>query len=210
VLSFNDLLVLAGIDPAGVRLVRHQDNRVRPGRLYEAWRNDRDAFEAYQSVQRKARFQVGDLVASFVVTEARKTVFVGLYRVEGVRTVPDGSFDELTRHDMSGQSKFDLQLMEQLADYRDRVVIEWGAAGRVWVQRAGTNRSRSSRSLSSTSPSFRASGTSSALSMTCRRFRTAGSKSFAASRACTCLWTSTPASSTSAPRRAQRACWVAG
>lgn len=40
-LSFNDLLVLAGIDPVQVRLVRHQDNRLRPGRLYEAWRNDR-------------------------------------------------------------------------------------------------------------------------------------------------------------------------
>lgn len=137
VLSFNDLLLLAGIDPAEVRLVRHQDSRVGPGRLYEAWRNDRETFEAYQSVQRKARFQVGDVVASFVVTEARKTVFVGLYRVGGVQTLPDGSFDKLLRHDTSGQSKYGLQLMEQLADYRDRVVIEWGAAGRVWVQRAG-------------------------------------------------------------------------
>jgi hypothetical protein len=137
VLSFNDLLVLAGVDPTGVRLVRHQDYRVPPGRLYEAWRNDRETFEAYQSVQRKARFRVGDVVASFVVTETRKTVFVGLYRVGGVHTLPDGSFDELIRHDTSGQSKYDMQLMDQLADYRDRVVIEWGAGVRVWVQRAG-------------------------------------------------------------------------
>ena len=137
VLSFNDLLVLAGIDPVQVRLVRHQDNRLRPGRLYEAWHNDRDAFDAYQSVQRKARFQVGDLLASFVVTEARKTVFVGLYRVGGVHTLPGGSFDFVVGHDTSGQSKYDLQLIDQLADYRDRVVIEWGAGVRSWVQRAG-------------------------------------------------------------------------
>ncbi len=136
-LTFNDLLVLGGIDPAQVRLVRHQDNRLRPGRLYQAWRSDRDAFEAYQSVQRRSRFSVGDLLASFVVTEARKTVFVGLYRVACVDTLPAGSFDVLVRHDTSGHFKYDLKLIDELADYRDRVVVEWGAAARSWVQRAG-------------------------------------------------------------------------
>lgn len=136
VLTFNDLLLLGSIAPAQVRLVRHQDNRLRPGRLYEAWRNDRDAFEDYQSVQRKNRFRVGDLLASFVVTEARKTVFVGLYRVAGVDTLPAGSVDVLVRHDTSGHFKYDLRLIDGLADYRDRAVIEWGAGARSWVQRA--------------------------------------------------------------------------
>ena len=49
-LTFNDLLALEGIDAAKVRLVRHQDGRLGPGRLYGAWRNDRDAFEDYQGV----------------------------------------------------------------------------------------------------------------------------------------------------------------
>lgn len=137
-LTFNDLLMLEGIEPAQVRLVRHQDNRLRPGRLYEAWRNDRDVFEDYQSVQSKNRFPVNDLLASFVVTEARKTVFVGLYRVGGVRTLPAGSVDVLVRHDTSGHYKYDLQLVDQLADYRDRAVIDWGAGVRSWVQRAAS------------------------------------------------------------------------
>lgn len=47
-LTFNDLLCLEGVDPAQVRLVRHQDNRMKAGRLYEAWRNDRSTFERYQ------------------------------------------------------------------------------------------------------------------------------------------------------------------
>lgn len=136
-LTFNDLLVLEGIDPTRVRLVRHQDNRLRPGRLYEAWRNDRGTFENYQSVQSKNRFPVGGLLASFVVTEARKTVFVGLYRVAGVDTLPAGSVDVLVRHDTSGHFKYDLKLIEELGDYRDRAVIDWGAAVRSWVQRAG-------------------------------------------------------------------------
>jgi hypothetical protein len=124
VLTFNDLLVLEGLDPAQVRLVRHQDNRLRPGRLYEAWRNSRDIFEDYQSVQSKNRFPVGDLLASFVVTEARKTVFAGLYRVVGVETLPAGSVDVLIRHDTSGHFKYDLQLVDELTEYRDRAVIE--------------------------------------------------------------------------------------
>ena len=135
-LTFNDLLELEGIDTARVRLVRHQDNRLGPGRMYEAWRNNREAFEAYQSVQGRDVFGVGDLLASFVVTEARKTVFVGIYRVNHVGTCPPGSIDALLKHDVSGYVRYDLQLLEDLADYRDKVVIDWGAGARSWHQRA--------------------------------------------------------------------------
>ncbi len=52
-------------------------------------------------MQSKDRFPVAGLLASFVVTEARKTVFVGLYRVAGVDTLPAGSVDALVLHDTS-------------------------------------------------------------------------------------------------------------
>lgn len=135
-LTFNDLLALEGIATAKVRLVRHQDSRLGRGRLYEAWRNDRDAFESYQSVQSKDRFPVGDLLAGFVVTEARKTVFVGIYRVDNVGKWPPGSTDALLKHDISGHFRYDLKLLDDLASYRDRVVIDWGPGTRSWVQRA--------------------------------------------------------------------------
>ena len=73
-LTFNHLLALEGIDISKVRLLRHQDSRLGAGRLYEAWRNERDAFEAYQRVQRRDLFSAGDLLASFVVTDTGKTV----------------------------------------------------------------------------------------------------------------------------------------
>jgi hypothetical protein len=136
VLTFNDLLALEGVDIAQVRLVRHQDHRLKPGRMYEAWRNNRPAFEAYQRVQSTDRFNVGELLASFIVTEARKTVFVGLYRVAGVGRSPRGSIDPLIKHDISGHFRYDLPLDDHLASYRDRVAIEWGAGKRSWVQRA--------------------------------------------------------------------------
>jgi hypothetical protein len=67
-------------------------------------------------VQSQNRFPVGGLLASFVVTEARKTVFVGLYGVTGVDTLPAGSVDILVRHDTSGHFKYDLKLIEELGD----------------------------------------------------------------------------------------------
>lgn len=135
-LTFNDLLALEGIDSTSVRLVRHQDSRLGRGRLYDAWRNDRDAFESYQRVQSKDRFPVGSLLAEFVVTEAQKTVFIGIYAVDGVGRCPSGSTDALLKSDISGHFCYELTLGNGLADYRDKVVIDWGAGTRSWVQRA--------------------------------------------------------------------------
>ncbi|GIL37610.1 GIY-YIG nuclease family protein [Phycicoccus sp. DTK01] len=135
-LTFNDLLALEDVEVASVRLVRHQDSRLKPGRLYEAWRNDRDAFESYQSVQGMDKFRVGGSIAGFVATEAQKTVFVGLYRVESVDRCPPGSTDALLKHDTSGHFRYQLALREELSQYIDRLVIEWGAGTRSWVQLA--------------------------------------------------------------------------
>lgn len=45
---FNQLLIEAGLDPADVRLLRHQTS-MGPGRsLLEAWRTDRPAFDDFQ------------------------------------------------------------------------------------------------------------------------------------------------------------------
>jgi hypothetical protein len=136
VLTFNDLLTLQGVDQKQVRLVRHQDRRLRAGRLYEAWRNDRAAFEAYQSAQVRDVFPIDAVLASFIVTDARKTVFVGMYRVDSVGSCPPGTTDALLNSDVSGQFQYDLQLLDVLSDYRDKLAIEWGPGTRVWVQRA--------------------------------------------------------------------------
>jgi hypothetical protein len=135
-LTFNDLLALEQLDSTEIRLVRNQDGRLGRGRMYEAWGNDRPAFETYLSVQSKDRFPVGGLLAEFVVTEAQKTVFVGLYRVDGVHRWPAGSTDPLLNHDISGKFRYELTLRDELAGYQDRVVIDWGAGARSWVQRA--------------------------------------------------------------------------
>jgi hypothetical protein len=141
-LTFNDLLALEGIGLERLRLVRHQDQRMRAGRLYEAWRTDRGAFERYQQVQKKAAFRDATMLASFAVTETGKTVFVGMYRVDGIGTCPEGTVDHLLGKDVSGDFEYALTPLDLMGDYQDQVVIDWGGSARAWVQRADNQAKR--------------------------------------------------------------------
>jgi hypothetical protein len=135
-LTFNDLLNLAEVDPTGVRLVRHRDGRLPLGRMHDMWRNDRARFEGYQQVQGKEKFKIGDTLASFIVTRQKKTVFVGLYSVVGVATAPTGTKDPLLGTDVSGKLLYDIARDDRLDEYVDRLVIDWGLGALAWVQRA--------------------------------------------------------------------------
>ena len=66
-LTFNTILRCEGIDPASVRLVRHQDTRGPGPSPYELWRANDGRFEQYQRLQKEpVNFGVGHLLASFV------------------------------------------------------------------------------------------------------------------------------------------------
>ncbi len=137
-LTFNDILRAEHIDPAHVRLARHEAQRIGAGGLYAVWRDAarRDLFEQYQRVQRRHVFPVGSFVASFVVTPRprRATLFVGLYNVAAVRENVEVD-SPIDRKRFTGYL-YDLTLDATLGDYRRRLSIEWGAATRTWVQRA--------------------------------------------------------------------------
>lgn len=69
-ITFNDVLRSAGVDPAGVRLARHQDTRTPRRSIYATWKSPGgpEQVEEYQAVQDRNRFEVGGFVASFLVT----------------------------------------------------------------------------------------------------------------------------------------------
>jgi hypothetical protein len=79
---FNSVLP-EGIVPANVLLLRHQDQRAARGRTpYELWRDDRPAFERYQSMQsfrNRSKFERAPTWAAFVGTLDGATMFAGLY-----------------------------------------------------------------------------------------------------------------------------------
>ena len=139
-LSFGNLLDLAGIERSTVRLLRHQDNRY-PGypSPYVLWRDHRDRFEAYQQTQ-----GIGDEArlrapwwASFVGVPGRETLFVGLYSAKLVGLLSADRAHPVTGGiEQAGSCHFyELELRPELAEYAGRLWIEWGSGYRSWIQR---------------------------------------------------------------------------
>jgi hypothetical protein len=95
VITFNDVLESAGVDPGKVLLARHHDRRSQQGSIYEIWMrpNGPAVVEEYQRIQRLPRsksVQDGGSVASFVVTPDKETLFGwGCYRC--LRRAPSGA-----------------------------------------------------------------------------------------------------------------------
>jgi hypothetical protein len=137
-LTFNTVLQTELINPADVRLVRHQDTRHRRGLTpYDLWRANDGRFEFYQRIQgTSSTFDKGDLLASFVATPRKETLFVGLYRVEGIGSTPKGTLDPLNGKDVGGLFFYDINPDPRLAHYRGLLVINWGDGYRKWIQRA--------------------------------------------------------------------------
>jgi hypothetical protein len=140
-LTFKAALVDAEIDPKKVRLLRHQDSKSDYGRTpYELFKNDRVAFDLYQSHQnskRRAHLKA-EYWASFVGTPDQRTLFCGLYasRFVGVgdRDVPqphrEGKTDKAGHYDL-----YELTLLDALNGYSGLLFIDWGDSPRAWVQR---------------------------------------------------------------------------
>ncbi len=148
-LRFNMLLEDEGIDPAEVRLLRHQTTRI-PGRTpFTLWRDDPAAFERYQSTQapaprQRARFH-SRYWASFVAPPGRETLFAGLYEVERLGRVPPGTIDPLSLRevgagtDRGAYDQYACRRLPELSEYIGRLFVHWGdapGAARAWVQRA--------------------------------------------------------------------------
>lgn len=136
-LTFNAMLRHEGIDPKGVRLVRHQDARASVNSTpYDLWRAGDGRLETYQRIQRKKPFKVGDLLATFVVTPAKDTLFIGLYHVDGVGIAPAGTIDPVVVEDREGMNLYDISRDDRLSDYASHLVVDWGKGFLAWVQRA--------------------------------------------------------------------------
>ena len=94
-LHLNAIFQAEGLDPSDVQLVRHKDARFqKEGKsVFDVWYSERERFEKYQSVQgQRNKFDVGGIVASFVVSNSGETLFVGLYRVQSRRLWTTGDY----------------------------------------------------------------------------------------------------------------------
>lgn len=123
-IGFNALLREAGIDPADVKLVRHQDTR-HPERPtpYELWTCADGRFDLYQKIQKRAVFKGAKFVASFVANPFDETLFVGLYRNKGVGKAKQKLTDPISGKNVGGFNFYDLVPNSRLKEYEGRLVI---------------------------------------------------------------------------------------
>lgn len=136
-LTFNSILAAEKLDPKKVRLVRHKDNRASAGFTpYNLWLSDKAGLEKYQQIQKRKVFEIGGLIASFVVTPRGETLFVGLYRVNDIGIAPPGTIDPVLQADRAGLYLYDITREEKLSDYAGHLTVNWGGGHRAWVQLA--------------------------------------------------------------------------
>jgi GIY-YIG catalytic domain len=136
-LTFNSILDHEKINPKKVRLVRHQDARASANCTpYDLWRAGDGRLEVYQRIQKRKVFDVGDLLASFVVTPTSDTLFVGLFSVGGIGIAPAGTIDPVLNSERAGLNLYDIRRDGRLSEYAGHLIIDWGKGFLAWVQRA--------------------------------------------------------------------------
>ncbi len=126
-LHLNTIFQAEGLDHKLIKLVRHKDKRFqKEGKsVFDVWYSERKRFEEYQRVQRpRNKFDDGEMVASFVVSNSDETLFVGLYHVQSRRLWTTDHYDDPLTPSKTGDFVHDLQATEQMCDYVSRLVIE--------------------------------------------------------------------------------------
>lgn len=139
-LSFSDLLVVNGLNPSEVRLLRHRDNRYKGQSPYVMWRDNRPAFEEYQRTQGfgdQAKLNL-QFWASFVGLPNKETLFVGIYAADYLGATPTDRTHPATGAVIPAGScnHYALTQQTQMAEAAGRLVINWGEGFRAWIQRA--------------------------------------------------------------------------
>ena len=133
VLVVNALLKEAGLDLKRTKLVRHSASKHKLD-MFGAWLHRRADFERYQSFQSKPKFDGADHIVSFVAGGEGDTVFVGVYEVRGKLSTPVGEVEPLSGNTVQPHYLlYDLALTEVLAEYRGRLLVDWGKGWIAWV-----------------------------------------------------------------------------
>jgi len=140
-IMLNSLLTQIELEPANVILLRNQDKRAAPGRTpYELWRDNRPAFERYQSTQNirnRQKLSRASVWASFVGTFDGATMFVGMYATKYTGLLAeDTPWPHADGIDLAGSCDvYDLRHDGRLADLEG--FVEWGEGARssLWNRR---------------------------------------------------------------------------
>lgn len=105
------------LDSAEVKLVRHKDHREQ----FKDVMKDKELLLEYQKEQGKEHFKGCDYIVSFIGTERRRSVLLGVFKVGGVKFHEDNYY-------------YNFEQVPDFDDLVDRLVIDWGNNAIVWHQ----------------------------------------------------------------------------
>lgn len=137
-LNLVSVLAPFGFDPAvKTKLVRHQDRRWDVELLYR-----QGYFEIYQAHQSRPVFKDCARIVSFIGRPGTGALFVGVYEVLGVEGPARFRLPKAVPYQEMGSSwqyRYSLKRDPRFAELENRLVVDWGAGTRSWVQhlRAG-------------------------------------------------------------------------
>jgi hypothetical protein len=133
-LTLEHLLTPFGLDTSrSTKLVRHQEQGIDVSALHRAGQ-----FEFYQTFQGRPVFANCDQIISFLGGSGTHATFVGVYNVLGVtgpRAIKLPKAFLFPKMYVSDVYVYDLVRDERFDALIDRLVIDWGAGTRSWVQK---------------------------------------------------------------------------
>lgn len=140
ILSFSDILRKVNIDPAKVKLIRH----ALTDKGFKECYDKRMVYE-YTCHQRSGFSGGYDYWAVFISDAGTMAKFYALYKVKGA--VPDTTdriplnLPEREARGYNGEGAvFQLQHVDDLQEYEEKLTIDWGKSTRMWHQKGSTEK----------------------------------------------------------------------
>jgi len=138
-LTIHKLFEIYGIDPTGVKLVRHGNKEID---ILNTFQTDISRFISYQSFQAPNKFGKAKSIAVFAPYHKTTALFLGLWNIEGI--IKNSEFTIEISQELNNQSlphewfgssdKYILKENNILKKFSERLVIEWGRSTVSWVQ----------------------------------------------------------------------------
>lgn len=132
------LLANEGINWERTKLIRHNLSSDEVATYYS-----QGQIEIYQTIQRPSRFKNCDYVISFLGTEETNGIFLGCYKVNGFSQYDAAKFPINFTITMDADTDcviFDLEKTDILAEFQNRLVIDWGKGTINWCQNGTTEK----------------------------------------------------------------------
>jgi hypothetical protein len=158
-IDFRDLLTKQGLDLGTVMVMRHRPIEPEVREVLPWLAADRpEVFNAYQQVQHpdaEKALKKAAVLASFIVQDGERALFVGLYRRGAWRPVtkmqfwatPAAEMKPFGLRGIKGRKTrmwFDLELTDLYRELKGRLVVKW-PPGRLWWRWARTNQRPSTK-----------------------------------------------------------------